>query len=355
MEFKKAYKVEISEVENVVVYDLQLKENHFFNSNGIVTHNCRLRNEIGENTLSFSTGLTGVQTGSANVITLNLNRITQDWFRTVEGNDWKEHREEFKHYLVEILERVYKYHIAYKTLLYEVEEKGMLNASSAGYISMSKLYSTIGLNGVNEAAEFLGIKCSYNQNYITFCNLITGIISEQNKLHSKPGFKFNTEFVPGESLGARNYNWDKKDGYQVPADRNLYNSYFYLANDPDTSILDKIRMHGHDFTAKLDGGVGCHLNLEDHLSKSQYLKIIDYAIQEGCTYFCINVPNSECTNDNCHFITKHPMDVCPKCGAPMIQYTRVIGYLRPIKNFSKDRFIEAQTRVYSKPTDIKFK
>src|SRR5574344_449119 len=353
MEFKKAYKVEISEVKNVVVYDLQLKENHFFNSNGIVTHNCRLRNEIGENTFSFSTGLTGVQTGSANVITLNLNRITQDWFRTVEGNDWKEHREEFKHYLVEILERVYKYHIAYKTLLYEVEEKGMLNASSAGYIAMSKLYSTIGLNGINEAAEFLGIKCNFNQDYIDFCKTITGTISEQNRKYSKPKFLFNSEFVPAESLGARNYSWDKADGYWVPEDRNLYNSYFYIASDPNTSVLDKIKMHGREFTAKLDGGVGCHLNLEDHLSKSQYLKILEFAIQEGCTYLTFNIPNSSCDNPKCGYITKHPIHTCPKCGSSMTWWSRVIGYLRPIKSFSKERYVEAQTRVYSDPKSVK--
>ena len=46
----------------------------------------------------------------------------------------------------------------------------MFTASRAGYINMSKLYSTIGLNGINEAAEFLelnaliinGIKISVN-------------------------------------------------------------------------------------------------------------------------------------------------------------------------------------------------
>lgn len=338
---------------------------------------CRLRNEIDENAFSFSTGLTGVQTGSANVITLNLNRIIQNWAKELitmdsgvdeNGNgpsilDIKNNVNlvkhirdsfdcenfSFKQYLIDILERIYKYHIAYKQLLYEVEEKGMLNASTAGYISMKRLYSTIGLNGVNEAAEFLGIKCNYNSDYIDFCRLITGIISKQNKLHSKPNFKFNTEFVPAESLGSRNYNWDKKDGYWVSEDRNLYNSYFYIASDPESTILDKIKMHGREFTSKLDGGVGCHLNLEDHLSKSQYLKVINFAIQEGCTYFTFNIPNSSCDNDKCGFITKHPMDKCPKCGSTMTQYTRVIGYLRAIKSFGKDRQIEAKSRYYDTP------
>lgn len=180
------------------------------NPNGLASC-CRLRSEIQENTFSFTNGLTGIQTGSCNVITLNLNRITQDYFRTVDttyfGNSGilykditEEDMEGFKEYLINILERVYKYHIAYKTMLYDIEDKGMLTSSKAGYIYMKKLYSTIGLNGINEAAEFLGIKCSYNEDYKRFCNLIVGTIKEQNQLHNikntKRPFLFNTEFVP---------------------------------------------------------------------------------------------------------------------------------------------------------------
>lgn len=165
---------------------------------------CRLRNEIAENVFSFTNGLSGVQTGSANVITLNLNRIVQDYCRETlaERQPFTSSETMYKglsEYLTNILERVYKYHIAYKTLLYEVEEKGMLNASTAGYIKMSSLFSTIGINGLNEAAEFMGITCNYNLQYKQFCNVITSTINKQNKLHSNSKFKFNTELVPKSS------------------------------------------------------------------------------------------------------------------------------------------------------------
>ena len=318
---------------------------------------CRLRNEIAENVFSFTNGLTGVQTGSANVITLNLSRIVQDWYNMMDipFNDWdnnraKESYPDLHDYLVEILERVYKYHIAYKTLLYETENAGMLNASTAGYISMHKLFSTIGINGLNEAAEFLGIKCNYNDEYKEFCRLITGTISEQNKLHSTADFQFNTELVPAEGLSSKNYNWDREDGYVVPRERNLYNSYFYIASDEGTSVLDKFRLHGREFTELLDGGVGLHCNLEEHLSKNQYLKLIDFAIENGTSYFTFNIPNSEC--DDCHYISKTPIKECPKCHSHNITWwTRVIGFLRPIKFFDKERYKEAQTRVYSKKKD----
>lgn len=330
------------------------------NPNGLASC-CRLRNEIQDNVFSFTNGLTGIQTGSCNVITLNLNRIIQDYFKTVDtnyfgasGTLYKDITEEdmhgFKEYLVNILDRVYKYHIAYKTMLYDIEDARMLTSSNAGYIYMKKLYSTIGLNGINEAAEFLGIECSYNEEYKNFCRLITSTIKEQNKLHNiqdkKRPFLFNQEFVPAESLGAKNYNWDKEDGYKVHPDRVLYNSYFYLAHD-NTSVLDKFRLHGKEFTETLDGGVGCHINLEEHLSKNQYLKLIEFAVKNGTSYFTFNIPNSEC--EDCHYIVKKPIKECPKCHSKNIKwYTRIIGYLRAIKNFGYERQIEASKRIYSK-------
>ena len=323
------------------------------NPNGLASC-CRLRNEIQDNVFTFTNGLTGVQTGSANVITLNLNRIIQNWAREKElSREYlKEHffdlAADFKQYLIDILDRVYKYHIAYKTMLYETEKAGMLNASKAGYIKMNKLYSTIGENGINEAAEFVGLKCNYNKAYAEFCRLVTGTISEQNKLHNRKNFLFNQEFVPAEGLSSKNYRWDKAEGYWVPEDRVLYNSYFYLADDPETGVLDKFRLHGREFTELLDGGVGLHCNLDEHLSKYQYLKLIDFAIQEGTSYFTFNVPNSECTNTSCHHIIKKPVDVCPKCGAPMRHWTRVIGFLRPVDDFDKYRHIEALHRYYAK-------
>lgn len=313
---------------------------------------CRLRNELAENTFNPTSGLTGVMTGSCNVITLNINRIVQDCNKAYglkRNGGWKENTSFLKNYLVDILERVYKYHIAFKTMLYDLEDKGMFAASNGGYIHISKLYSTIGINGLNEAARFLGMTVGNNKEYIEFLQLVLGIIKEQNKIHSihdanRP-FLFNSEVVPAEGLGGKNYNWDKEDGYWVPDDENLYNSYFYDAHD-DTSVLDKFILHGRQTYQYTDGGSAAHINLEDHLSKEQYLKLIDFAIANGTNYFTFNIPNSKC--DDCGYITKHPITECPKCHSKNItQYTRVIGYLRPIKSFGKDRQIEASYRTYS--------
>lgn len=128
-----------------------------------------------------------------------------------------------------------------------------------------------------------------------------------------------------ESASIKLYNRDKKDGYWVPKDTNLYASYIFKPNDMNTSVLDKLIMHGSKFSAEsMDGGSACHLNLEEHLTEKQYEKLLNFAAEVGCKYFTFNIPNSEC--EDCGFITKHPIKQCPKCGGSHISlWDRIIG------------------------------
>lgn len=218
---------------------------------------CRLKNKIQTHEFNFTNGNMGVETGSKSVITLNLNRIVQDCCKKHGGDPRFISSKNLKPYLIDILERVYKYHHAYNEILWDMYDANLLPAYKAGFIALNKQYLTIGINGLNQAAEFLGIKCTDNEEYKSFCQLIFSTIKEQNTLHNTKGkhkLTFNTECVPAESLAAKNYNWDKEDGYWVPTDTNLYASYIFKPND-DISILEKIRLHGKNYIGDyLDGG-----------------------------------------------------------------------------------------------------
>lgn len=314
---------------------------------------CRLRNEVTDNTFSSTTGLTGVQTGSCNVMTLNLNRIIQDCDRSYgirQHGGWEANTSFIMDYLHNILDRVYDYQKAYKTGLYNMDKQGMFPQTKAGYINFDKLYCTIGINGLNEAARFLGLTVSNNKDYMDFASYVLNVIKQYNKKHSEKKFKFNLELVPAESLGVKNYNWDKADGYWVPDDENLYNSYIYDAHD-DTSVLDKIAMQGGQIAKSIDGGQASHINLEDNLYKEQYAKLLEYTVQVGNSFVTFNVPQTQC--DDCGFIAKHPFKKCPKCGSVNVTpWTRIVGYLRPIKAWSKDRQIEGSNRMFAKKEDI---
>ena len=325
---------------------------------------CRLSSKISKPQFNFTNGQLSEMTGSKNVITLNLNRIVQDWYRNISSMTLaglipeKKHLVSdilctspmwgFKDYLINILERIYKYQIAYNECLKYLRENKLLPVYDAGFIDMKKQYLTIGINGLNQAWEFLGGKCNKNKEYEEFCNLIFTTIKEQNQLHKTKELMFNTEFTPCESASIKLYNKDKKDGYWVPEDTNLYASYIFKPNDPDISILDKIYLHGRNFCGdNLDGGSSAHLNLDSHLSIEQYRKLLKYAAEVGCKYFTFNVPNCEC--DDCGFIAKQPFKECPKCGsANVCMWDRVIGYLTKIKNWSTGRQLEQKTRIYDK-------
>ena len=322
---------------------------------------CRLKNKVNGKEFNFTNGNMGVETGSKSVITLNLNRIVQDWIKTRYKIEFRDplkvtDYEYLMEYIENILNRVYKYHIAYNECLWDMYDAKLLPAYTEGFIALNKQYLTIGINGLNQAAEYLGIKCNNNPEYQKFCQLIFSTIKESNQEHNGKfnGHKitFNTEMVPAESLAIKNYNWDKEDGYWIPKDTNLYASYIYKPNDSAISPLEKMILHGKNYIGDyLDGGSAAHINLSEHLSLEQNKQLLKFAAENGCQYFTYNIPNCEC--ENCGFIAKQPFDKCPKCGETehISLYDRVIGYLTKIRNWSEGRQIEQRTRVYSKEVD----
>jgi ribonucleoside-triphosphate reductase len=288
---------------------------------------CRLRNEISDNTFSYTLGAGGVATGSINVITINMNRLIQD-----------------KRDLATEIQKIQKYQVAYRKLMESFLAQGALTVYDAGFISLDKQFLTIGVNGLVEAAESLGITVGNNTAYKNFVTKQLKTIYEQNQLARKTyGYLFNTELVPAENLGIKNAKWDSEDGYFVP--RDCYNSYFYVVEDDEINHLDKFILHGNEITQFLDGGSALHLNLDEHLTADAYLKLFNVAAKTGCNYFCINVKITIC--NECEHIDKRTLMACPECHSNNIDHgTRVIGYLKRISAFSSGRQKEHALRHY---------
>lgn len=296
---------------------------------------CRLRNEVTDNQFSYSLGAGGIATGSKSVMTLNINRLVQDAVNN--GYDMIE-------YLRENVKKIHKFQTAYNELLKDYLKDGLLTVYTAGFIDMKKQYLTIGVNGVIEAAEFLGIPVNDNPTYREFMQSILKTISDENRKARTKELMFNTEFVPAENLGVKHANWDRKAGYVVP--RDCYNSYFYAVEDTSLTVLDKFKLHGKEYVQYLDGGSALHMNLDEHLSKEQYRNLLRVAAVNGTNYFTFNIPNTIC--NDCGHIDKRYLKECPKCGSKNVDYaTRVIGYLKRISNFSQARQEEASRRFYT--------
>lgn len=296
---------------------------------------CRLRNEIQDNGFSYTLGAGGVSTGSKSVLTINLNRCVQQ--ATREGLNYTE-------YLASIVDLVHKVQLAYNENLKALQAKGMLPLFDAGYINIQRQYLTIGVNGMVEAAESLGIQISDNKEYEEFVGSILGLIEQYNKQYRSKDVLFNCEMIPAENVGVKHARWDREAGYFVP--RDCYNSYFYIVEDPNTDIIEKFRLHGRRYIEHLTGGSALHMNLDEHLGKAQYRQLLRVAAKEGCNYFTFNIPNTLC--NECGHIDKRHLKECPHCHSHNVDYlTRVIGYLKRVSNFSVDRQKEAARRYYS--------
>lgn len=296
---------------------------------------CRLRNEITDNGFSYTLGAGGVSTGSKSVLTINLNRCIQYAVN---------HKLDYLEYLSGVIDLCHKVQLAYNENLKDLQAHGMLPLFDAGYINIARQYLTIGINGLVEAAEFMGLKITPNDDYKKFVQGILGLIEKYNKQYRTKDVMFNCEMIPAENVGVKHAKWDREDGYFVP--RDCYNSYFYVVEDDSLSVIDKFKLHGAPYIEHLTGGSALHMNLDEHLSKEQYLHLLKVAAKEGCNYFTFNIPNTVC--NDCGHIDKRYLKECPHCHSKNVDYmTRIIGYLKRVSNFSQARQEEASRRYYA--------
>ena len=334
---------------------------------------CRLRNSITEldkadeshnhTTHQYSMGTASVSTGSKSVMTINLNRLIQlatrryflekkgvviDGSKALARADYDKNQlyEYIREAVTEETERVHKYQKAFNEIIKDFLAAHMLDVYQAGFIDMKRQYLTIGVNGLTDAAEFLGLTISPNPEYNEFVGVILETINRSNKKDKTPDTMFNTEFVPGENLSGKNYKWDQKDGFYVSPKHNMYSSYFYNPEDDSLSMIDKFKLHGNEYVKHLDGGSALHMNVAEHLSKDQYRQLLKTAAHYGTNYFTFNCRNTVC--NDCGYISKDTLEVCPKCGSHNLDYlTRVIGYLKRVSSFSEMRQVEAAHRFYN--------
>lgn len=334
---------------------------------------CRLRNSITEldkideshnhTTHQYSMGTASVSTGSKSVMTINLNRLIQlatrryflerkgivvDGSKALTRADYDKNQlyEYIRAAVTEETERVHKYQMAFNEIIKDFLAARMLDVYQAGFIDMKRQYLTIGVNGLTDAAEFLGLTISPNPEYNEFVDVILETINRSNKKDKTPDTMFNTEFVPGENLSGKNYKWDQKDGFYVSPKHNMYSSYFYNPEDDSLSMIDKFKLHGNEYVKHLDGGSALHMNVAEHLTKDQYRQLLKTAAHYGTNYFTFNCRNTVC--NDCGYISKDTLEVCPKCGSHNLDYlTRVIGYLKRVSSFSEMRQVEAAHRFYN--------
>lgn len=109
------------------------------------------------------------------------------------------------------------------------------------------------------------------------------------------------------------------------------------------TIQEKARLSGL-FDKRCGGGSILHISLENNFPNEETAwKMLNYLAKQGVIYFAFNTRINECENHHGSVGTKK----CPICGGKIIDtYQRIVGYLVPSRNYSKDRKIEFSKRQW---------
>ena len=300
---------------------------------------CRLVNNFTKlKSFVNSIGGTSIKIGSVKVNTINLMRIAYE-----SGKDQKKYFDiltDRTHTTIKVLDTIR--HIIVRNI-----EKGLLPNYSQGLIDIHNQYNTIGINALYEAVRYFGyIKEDetgnkyYTEEGIAFASKILDTINEIKDSYDVD-YSINVEAVPAERCAVV---LCQKDAL-LYGNKKEYDDFIYanqwIPLTEKCSIDEKIRL-GSILDVKCGGGQICHININQFANKEQAWDLLNYIAKKGVIYFAFNNKISVC-EDGHAFYGKE----CPKCGKPMVDtFQRIVGYLVPSSNYSKERYKEFQGRYW---------
>lgn len=283
---------------------------------------CRLRSET-DNEYFNSFGSGSSKIGSLGVCSINLPRLA------IKS---KGDKDIFMKNLEELVMLSAKVNHAKRKIVKKRIDNGNHPLYTLGYIDISTQYSTCGINGFNEAIEFLGEDILTQEGVNLGLEIINKINEVNNKMQQRFKSPHNCEQVPAENISIKFATKDKLLKYQK--DINLYSNQFIpLITNAD--LLDRIRLQGI-FDKHFSGGSICHLNVENRLNDKEEMKsLILSSAKMGVIYFAINYELNKCKNGH---MTVGKTDICSICGEEVTdKYMRVVGFLTNTKNWHKVR------------------
>jgi ribonucleoside-triphosphate reductase len=307
--------------------------NLYCGSSSTLSSCCRLRSDrSSEYFNSFGAGSTKI--GSLGVCTINLPRLA---FKNKYNVD---------RFIDELREMV-KVCAQVNNAKRKIVERRIGNHHplySLGFMDISKQYSTVGINGFNEAIEILGENILDERGQELGIKIIDTINSENDKHAKQYNAPHNCEQIPGESVSVKLATKDRLLKYNKEYE--MYSNQF-IPLTTNADMLDRIKLQGI-FDKKFTGGAICHINVETEIEDEQKIvDLIKYCAKQGVVYWAINYNLQECENSH---LTVGRNQNCTICGKPIINnYTRVVGFLTNVKNWNPTRrTIDYPNRVFYK-------
>lgn len=322
---------------------------YFTLENGIITHNCRVINEVGvlnggkplEGNFN-SIGGSSLSIGSTKVMTINLVHLALE----------SKNQEEFVEKLKDMVSISHKYHYAQRNCLKKLIKKGALPMYTYNLMSLDRQFATIGITGVYEATKIMGginhtpSGYAYSDDGLAMAQQWLSIISEMNKsTFEEYGYTSNVEQIPAESASIKLRNRDRLFFGSTYFDEKLPHTKLYgnqwIPLSVDASVLDRLK------AAILDkycgGGAILHINLGERFNTLE--DAVDYCkfiASFGVIYFSFISKINLCPNDHSFF-----SDFCPICDLEASdQSIKVVGYIVKRSHIKSERAVEMDNRIF---------
>jgi ribonucleoside-triphosphate reductase len=312
--------------------------NMYFGETSTLSACCRLRSSF-KNEYFNQLGAGGTKIGSLGVVTINIPRVA---IKAQRDSD------KFFNLLTELVSIAIKINNVKRYLLKKRIDSNNLPLYKLGFMDLKTQYSTVGLVGLNEACNFMGLSI-LNKDGQEFVSKILDIVNALNdKAVEQYNAPHNVEQVPAENSAIKLAQKDKLLGYQN--EYRLYSNQF-IPLTTNANLLDRIAVQGM-FDEKMTGGAICHLNVEQRIENPKFIEnLIAVAAKAGVVYTAINYNLQKCRNEH---MSVGKNNSCSICGSEIVDnFTRVVGFLVNTKNFHKvRREYDYPNRVFVKELEL---
>ena len=329
-------------------HNTEWNDSNFFISDNVATLSncCRLLSDTSKlDAFINSIGGTALSIGSVKVNTTNLMRI---FYET--GNNEVEYLKLLEHRIklcCKTLDCIR--HIIQRNI-----EKGLLPNYQNGGMEISKQYCTVGILGLFEVIKAFEYTTtdefgytSYTDEGIGFASKIFEVINNIKDSFTTE-YSLNVESVPAERCAIVLCAKDRTL-FKPKTDTFIYSNQWIPLTEKCTlseklklsSILDK----------KCGGGAIAHINISNNFPNTDAAwDMLNKIAQAGVIYFAFNTKINECKNHHGFVGT----DICPNCGEPVFDtYQRIVGFLVPSRNYSKDRYKEFTARQWYEDAELR--
>lgn len=284
-------------------------------------------------------------TGSINVVTLNMSRIG---YLSNSMEEFKKRVRELMEISKEICETkrnvLEKYMDAglYPYSRYYLE--GVKNATG-GYFKNH--FSTIGLNGMNEACiNLLGVDITTEEGnefaveIMEFMNRVIQIFQEET------GSLWNLEASPAEGAAYRFARIDKKmypKIYTQGENEPYYTNSTQLPVNYTKDVFEAVELQ-EKLQSIYTGGTVLHGFIGEEIKDIETCKMLIKKVMERSSipYFTVSPTFSICS-DHGYLSGEH--FECPECGRDAEVWTRVVGFHRPVQAWNKGKQEEYKDRT----------